>query len=90
MRFFKKILICQILASMGAQLPAKFQKKVMKQFLVTPKGVFFFAKIGPFLVPFYPFKAKYEFSKKILNCHFLAFMGAQLPAKFQKKVMTQF
>ncbi len=43
------------------------------------------AQKGPFLGPFCPNMGKYEFFEKLRNCHILAFMDVQLPAKSQKK-----
>ncbi len=67
--FFQKIRISQILASMDAQLPAKLQKKVMKQ----PWGMTMNVDFDPkwtLFGPFCPNKGKYDFLKKIEEVRF--------------------
>ncbi len=63
--FFEKIRICQILASMGAQLPAKLQKKVIEQSWGMAINVDFDPKMDHFFGPLCPNKGKYEFVEKI-------------------------
>ncbi len=69
---------------MDAQLPAKFQKKVMNQFWVTAKNIVLWPKWA-LLGPFCPNKGKYDFFKKIWISQILASMDAKL----LKKVMEQ-
>ncbi len=62
--YFEKIRICQILASMDAQLPAKLQKKVMKQSWGMAMNVDFDPKWTLFWGPFAQIRANKNYLKK--------------------------
>ncbi len=70
---------------MDAQLPAKLQKKVMKQSRGMVINVDFDPKWTLFWDPFAQIRVNTIFLEKILISQILASMDAQLPAKLQKK-----